>query len=168
MLTGPISEAFIGHRPVAYTKGVWPRVSTGPLLGWGADLGISSDTVYQVFPDHGLKSYLRGSGLPPPLPGHVVTPDLTSPEVQIVSFIPEAVLKHGAIPEGIPLAGDPLEHKEVQVLFAGSLTYNWGCWFLSLWGLMETVTQPRRQAWAGHDSIWWVLTPCWADYLWNP
>jgi hypothetical protein len=30
-----------------------------------------------------------------------------------------------------------------------------------LWGLVETAIQPRRQAWAGHDSIWWALAPCW-------
>jgi hypothetical protein len=31
MLVGPMSEAFVRHRPVAYARGVWPHVSIGPL-----------------------------------------------------------------------------------------------------------------------------------------
>jgi hypothetical protein len=28
---GPKLEAFLGHRLVAYARGIWPRVSTEPL-----------------------------------------------------------------------------------------------------------------------------------------
>lgn len=41
MLAVLMSEAFVRHRSMAYARGVWPRVGTGPLPGKGAGLGIS-------------------------------------------------------------------------------------------------------------------------------
>jgi hypothetical protein len=47
-------------------------------------------------------------------------------------------------------------------------TYKWSCRFLPLWGLMETMIQPRRWSWSGHGSICWALAPCWNGCPWNP
>jgi hypothetical protein len=33
MLAGLMSEAFVRHSPMAYSRKVWPRVSAEPLLG---------------------------------------------------------------------------------------------------------------------------------------
>lgn len=46
MLSDPMSKAFFSHRPVAYVRGVWPRVDTGPLPRQGASPGIDDDMAF--------------------------------------------------------------------------------------------------------------------------
>jgi hypothetical protein len=54
-----------------------PRVSTRHPR-W---VGISGDTIFQVFLDHELETHLGRSGLLEPQPRNVVTPNLTWPKV---------------------------------------------------------------------------------------
>jgi hypothetical protein len=46
VLAGPMSEAYVRHRPTAYVRCVWPHVDTVPLLGQGTDPRISGDTTF--------------------------------------------------------------------------------------------------------------------------
>ena len=50
MLVGPMSEAFIKHRSVAYARCVWARVGTRPLPGQGVGPGISDVMTFTGLP----------------------------------------------------------------------------------------------------------------------
>jgi hypothetical protein len=123
-----MSKAFFSHRPVAYVRGVWPRVGTGPLPGQGASPGIDDDMAFlgllllwaQTTPE-GLQASTA-----------LVWTCGAWPEVRVVFSMPRASLKAQSCGQRVPSSLGPYvpsrslclrirrAHNEVWVLFVGS------------------------------------------------
>jgi hypothetical protein len=181
MLVGPMSEAFFKHRPVAY---IWGRLATRRHQTPAWIRGRTEDKRWNGIPKPSLTMAPErtwggpGFGLPDQDTWWYRT--LLGPRFGCYFPCLGAILKARCCSQRVPsslglcVPSRSLcprirrAHKEVWVLFAGSQTYSYSCWFLPLWGLMEMVILPRRRAWSRHDSSWWALAPRWASCLRNP